>query len=59
MAYRITAESFGSELPEDWEEIADRLNSIIERRGIADDREAVDELWEQYWRGEVDFEEGR
>lgn len=59
MTNYITVDSFGSELPEDWEEIADRLNSIIERRGIADDREAVDELWEQYWRGEVDFEEGR
>lgn len=50
MTYYITVDSFGSELPENWEEIADELNREIDRRGIAEDRDAVDELWEDYWR---------
>ncbi len=45
----ITAESFGSELPENWEVIANELNAIIEERGIEDDKAAVNELWEEYW----------
>ena len=45
----ITAESFGSDIPENWQEIADELNRIIDERGIADDHDAVNELWEEYW----------
>lgn len=46
--YYITMESFGEYLPENWEEIAAQLNKIIDARGIADDLEAVNELWEEY-----------
>lgn len=49
MTNYITADSFGSELPENWEEIADELNREIDRRGIAEDHDAVNELWEEYW----------
>lgn len=45
----ITAESFGADIPENWEEIAQQLNAIIDERGIADDQEAVNELWDKYW----------
>ena len=45
----ITAESFGADIPENWEEIAQQLNAIIDERGIADDQEAVNELWDEYW----------
>lgn len=45
----ITEESFGSELPENWEEIANELNRIIDERGIADDELAVNELWDEWW----------
>lgn len=48
----ITAESFGADLPTNWEEIADYLNAIIEERGIEDDLNEVNELWEAYWQGE-------
>lgn len=46
----ITAESFGSDIPENWEEIADKLNHIIDERGIADDADAINDLWDEYWR---------
>jgi len=49
MANYITAESFGSDIPENWQEIADELNRIIDERGIADDHDAVNELWDEYW----------
>ena len=49
MKYYITAESFGADIPENWEEIAQQLNAIIDERGIADDKAAVNELWEEYW----------
>ena len=45
----ITAESFGADLPENWREIANELNEIIDERGIADDSDAVNELWDEYW----------
>lgn len=45
----ITAESFGSDIPENWQEIADELNAIIEARGIEDDAAAINDLWEEYW----------
>ena len=45
----ITVDSFGSDCPENWEEIANELNAIIDERGIADDMNAVNELWGEYW----------
>lgn len=48
MKYYITGDSFGSECPENWEQIADELNAIIDERGISEDRDAVDALWEDY-----------
>ena len=49
----ITMDSFGSECPYNWEEIADFLNNLIDERGIADDREATDQLWEDYCSGDI------
>lgn len=53
--------SFGSECPVNWEEIADALNDIANERmeGMpdADEREIhemTDDIWEQYWHGETD-----
>lgn len=51
----FTAESFGSELPENWEEIADYLNEIAEERGIDNDNE-INDLWEEYWGAVFDAE---
>ena len=48
----VTAESFGADLPTNWEEIAAYLNAIIKERGIEDDLNEVNELWEAYWQGE-------
>lgn len=50
----ITVDSFGSECPGNWEEIADFLNSVISERGIEDDRDALDQLWEGYCSGELE-----
>ena len=50
----FTAESFGADCPKNWEEIANTLNKIAEDRGITEDREALDDLWEAYWNGELD-----
>ena len=49
----ITFESFGSECPDNWEEIANYLNDIIRERGIEDDHDAVNELWDEYWSGKL------
>lgn len=54
MTYYVTADSFGSEIPSNWEEIAAFLNSITDERGIAEDHDACNELWEAYWNGELD-----
>jgi hypothetical protein len=60
--YHITMDSFGSECPNNWEEIADYLNSIIDSMdGIIDEcgeltrdgREEIDALWERYCAGEI------
>ena len=51
----ITVESFGADVPENWEEIADFLNGIIRERGIEDDHAAVNELWEAFWQGEFPY----
>lgn len=52
--YYVTVESFGSDCPVNWEEIASAMNAIIDERGIAEDRDATDALWESYWRGECE-----
>lgn len=61
--YHITMDSFGSECPKNWEEIADFLNEIIDNMdGIIDEcgeltrdgREQIDALWERYCSGEIE-----
>lgn len=47
----ITADSFGADIPANWEEIAEFLNDIIRERSIENDHNAVNELWESYWNG--------
>ena len=62
MYYHITMDSFGSDLPENWEDIADFLNPIldekVEKLGSFPERGQVIELcnmiWEQYCNGEID-----
>lgn len=49
----ITMDSFGSMLPENWEEIADFLNALIEERGIENDQDELDQLWEDYCNGDI------
>ena len=49
----ITMDSFGSMLPDNWEEIAAYLNRIIEEQGIDDDPDAVNQLWEDYCNGDI------
>jgi len=49
----ITVDSFGSECPSNWEEIAAALNAIIDDRNIAHDCDAVNDLWESYWNGDL------
>ena len=61
--YRITVESFGDEVPQNWEEIADYLNEQFAAALAAldesdtyysrDAREAVDAIWERYWSGDL------
>lgn len=50
----ITMDSFGSELPENWQEIADLLNEKIEQLEEDEygeiDRDDVDAIWENYWK---------
>jgi len=46
----INVESFGSELPKNWEEIARYLNDVAEEMGFETAAE-YNELWEQYWSG--------
>lgn len=48
----ITIDSFGSDVPKNWQEIADYLNTIIRDRGIEDGHNEVNELWEAFWQGE-------
>ena len=49
----ITMDSFGSMLPENWEEIADFLNNLIEERGIENDPDELAQLWEDYCNGDI------
>ena len=53
MSNHITVDSFGSECPTNWEDIAIALNAIIDEREISDDRDAIDALWEDFCRGEL------
>lgn len=67
--YEITMDSFGSECPTNWEEIADFLNDIIEtyvdeltttdEDGVESTdwrelRDKTEQLWEDYWNGKID-----
>lgn len=54
MTYYVTADNFGSEIPSNWEEIAAFLNFLTDERGIAEDHDACNDLWEAYWNGELD-----
>ena len=48
----ITAESFGSDIPSNWEEIAQYLNDIITTSSILfDDEDTANIVWENYWNG--------
>lgn len=48
----ITGDSFGSDLPSNWEEIANYLNNIIRSASILfDDEDLSDTVWENYWNG--------
>lgn len=58
--YRFTEDSFGSECPDNWEEIADYLNDKLKEtfteldKNNAEDHEYScerDEIWEQYCCG--------
>lgn len=53
MSNYINMESFGSECPANWREIASALNAIIDERGIADDHDAVNALWEDWCNGDL------
>lgn len=58
--YLVTADSFGPNCPQNWEEIADFLNDIIEEKIESDNlsrRDAIDfseELWEDYCNGKIE-----
>lgn len=47
----FNAESFGSDIPTNWEEICEYLNAIAAERGITDNTTEENELWEEYWQG--------
>lgn len=60
--YEITMDSFGENLPTNWEEIAaylnERINTIIEKYGDDADydmecKEEIYKLWEDYCNGEI------
>jgi len=68
--YHVTADSFGADLPGNWEEIADYLNNLIDttlenmdgafepghdNTGLsADGHEALYDIWERYCAGEIE-----
>lgn len=48
----ITAESFGSDIPSNWEDIARYLNEIITSSSIIfDEEDTAQVVWEAYWSG--------
>lgn len=49
----FTAESFGTDCPANWEEICNFLNNLAADRGITDDHNAENDLWEEYWNGGI------
>lgn len=53
MTYYVTADSFGEELPRNWEEIAEYLNNLIDERGISENNAECNELWDEYWKGNI------
>ena len=54
MTHYINEDSFGPDLPANWESIAAYLNSLIDEQGISDDQDAVNDLWERYCSGDLD-----
>lgn len=54
----ITHESFGSDCPKNWEEIAEYINDSIRYRLESDDfnecdlSTIADSFWEAFWQGE-------
>ena len=50
----IDEDSFGDEIPVNWQEIAAYLNHEIQERLITHNRDAIDALWEAYCRGELE-----
>lgn len=56
--YRITADSFGADIPENWEQIAEYLNRRIDEMELdslpeRERHDAVNELWEEFWSGAI------
>ena len=52
--YRITAESFGADIPENWEQIAEYLNRRIDEMELdslpeREQHDAVNDLWDEFW----------
>ena len=47
---KFTGDSFGSNCPDNWEEIVDFLNSILESGPEGD----MEEIWEQYCSGSLE-----
>lgn len=48
----FTFESFGSVLPDNWEEITIYLNGIARDMGLTeDDKDEIEQVWEDYWEG--------
>lgn len=52
----ITAESFGSMIPDNWEIAADVMNEKIDALPDDADRDDVGAIWEAYCAGEYDDE---
>lgn len=50
MTERITVDSFGTEVPVNWPQIAEWFNNQVEEKELTN--EQLDELWEAYWAGE-------
>ncbi len=55
----FSMESFGADLPTNWEEIASWLNALLDER-VTDDmddrdiREVAEQLWVDYWGGRLE-----
>lgn len=53
MTHYINEDSFGANLPANWETIAAYLNNLIDEQGISDDQDAVNDLWERFCSGDM------